>query len=149
MILDSMNNIARYYGLLPGLEEGVEFALTLKGKPTGRYDLGHGGIYCLVQEGDTSPYEEGHFEYHRKYVDVQILTDGAEVVGWQDTAALTEVYAEYDGTKDIAFLDGEGIPVLVKEGMFYLVFPEDSHMPCRHIQNKLHYNKLVLKVPCV
>ncbi len=56
MIVDRIERIANYYGLMPEFEEAVEFALSLSGKPAGRYEyegLPEGRVYALIQEGTT------------------------------------------------------------------------------------------------
>lgn len=48
----------------------------------GRYEFDGG--YFMVQKGTTRPLEEGTFEAHRRYIDVQIVVEGSEELAWED-----------------------------------------------------------------
>ena len=48
--------------------------------------------------------------------------------------------------KDIVFFEKGGQPVQIRPGMFYVVFPQDSHMPCRHPEGLSLCRKIVLKI---
>lgn len=144
MILDYMDRMAQYDSLFPGFTESMKFALSVKDKPVGRYE--QGDIFALVQEMDTVPLNEKKFELHRKYLDVHIVLEGEEVLEYEDISKLTPL-DEYNPEKDGQKLDGSGQAVLIKEGMFCLVFAHDGHKPgcCQNSPKKLR--KIVLKVP--
>ena len=129
MIIDRIENYENYMRLHPLMEEGVRYALSLRESLPGRYDQGE--YFVLLQEGETQPIEEGVYEAHKRYWDIQILIEGKELVKWQDAV----------------FYTGDGISFQLTEGMFYLVMPKDAHMPCRHGKQEAHYRKLVLKLP--
>ena len=77
MIIDSLKYIETYRPILKGLDAGLEAVKALGEHPeTGRYTF-EGG-YFMVQEGMTRPMEDGDFEAHRKYIDVQIILEGQE-----------------------------------------------------------------------
>lgn len=143
MVFDYVKNIECYNGILPNFAEGVAFALSLQDKPVGRYEQGE--IFAMVQEGETTSIDEGLFESHRKYVDVQFVIGGKELVEWQEIAALTEEIP-YDETKDAGFWKGSGDVLEIKEGMFYVAFPQDGHKPCKHAVSANAYRKIVLKL---
>lgn len=148
MIVDRIDRITDYYSLMPDFGEAVEFALSLFAKPEGRYEyegLPKGKVYALIQEGMTQPYDGGRAEAHRKYVDVQFLLQGGEMVYFGDVRGMKEV-VPYDDAKDIAFYEAGGQPVRIEEGMFYLAFPHDGHMPCRELEGPGRYRKIVLKI---
>ena len=99
----------------------------------------------MIQEGETLPFEDGKVEAHRKYLDMQIMLEGGETVGYADIAGLKES-VPYDEEKDIVFFENGGQPVQISRGMFYLVLPQDGHMPCRHLNGPGTYRKIVLKI---
>lgn len=145
MIVDKFCNIRYYEKLLPNLEQGLRMIESMKEYEEGRYEF-EGG-YFLVQKGSTSPMEEGEFEVHRRYLDVQIILEGCEEVGWAYLDDLTTT-KEYNPEKDAEFLKGStDHPVTVTAGMFYAVFPKDGHMPCRHTEKPHEYKKIVMKLP--
>lgn len=148
MIVDRIERIASYNGLVPGFQEAVEFALSLADKPLGRYEcdkLPAGTAYAMVQEGDTMPYEDGRLEAHRVYMDVQLMLDGGETVYYTDIDGL-ETSEPYSEDADIMFFGKGGQPARIEKGMFYLVLPQDAHMPCRQLDGPGRFRKVVLKL---
>ena len=148
MIIDSISRWRSYIGLVPHFEEAVNFALSLSEAAPGRYEcetLPAGTVYAMIQEGGTEPWEEGRVEAHRNYLDMQIMLEGGETVGYADIDGLKEI-VPYSGEKDIVFYENAGQPIRIEKGMFYLVLPQDGHMPCRHLDEKGCYRKIVLKI---
>ena len=148
MIIDKIKNLESYYGLVPNLREAVEFALNLSDQPEGRYEceaLPQGSVFAMVQAGATQPFAEGRIEAHRKYLDVQIVLEGGETVYYAGVEGLKEL-DPYSEEKDIVFYEGGGQPARIEKGMFYLVLPQDGHMPCRELDGPGTYRKIVLKV---
>ena len=92
MIIDHIKNIQCYDTLLPGL--GKAYALVAEmsqGKGDGRYEF-EGGFF-LIQTGQTKPMDEGNFEAHRRYADIQIVIEGSEEVAWAELSDLHEEIA--------------------------------------------------------
>lgn len=143
MVVDYMDHIMAYSGTSSQFEEGIRLAYAIKDKPPGRYE--QGDIYAMVQEGMTGALEEGLFEAHRKYIDLQIMLEGEELISWEAVSRLQEKES-YDEGKDFELFCGEGQNLSIKAGMFYLVFPHDGHMPCRHVQKSTEYRKIVVKL---
>lgn len=147
MIIDKIDNILLYEPLLKNLKRGVEAVKALPELEVGRYEF-EGGFF-MVQKGCTKPLEEGTFEAHRKYIDVQILMEGSEEVAWSDITDLTTVI-EYDPEKDAERLTGESDHVIkISEGMFYAAFPHDGHKPVSHTAEQQTFTKVVMKLPVV
>ena len=67
----------------------------------GRYELG-GLNYMNVDEAETAPAAKRQIECHRRYVDVQVLLDGEEVIGYQPLSRLGAM-TEDRGSKDAYF----------------------------------------------
>ncbi len=144
MILDYLDRIEQYDGCWPQLVEAVKFAETVMDKEVGRYEQGN--YFALVQEMETKLMSEKNYELHREYVDVHIVIEGEEVMGYEDITKLTPI-DEYNETKDIQFLSGEGQPVVIRPGMFSVVFPHDGHKPACCAETPAKLRKIVLKIP--
>ena len=146
MIIDSLKYIETYRPVLKGFDAGLEAVKALGEHPeTGRYTF-EGG-YFMVQEGMTRPMEDGDFEAHRKYIDVQIILEGQETVGWAETGSLQESVS-YDEEKDKVMYAGEAAQCnVIKAGMFWAAFPEDAHKACRQTDTQTSYRKIVMKLP--
>lgn len=145
MIIDKLDNIRMYGGLLNHLENGLQAMEALRIPEVGRYDFDGG--YFMVQKGTTKPLTEGTFEAHRKYVDIQIILEGSEEVAWQDITDLA-TSIEYNPEKDAERLTGKLDHVIkISEGMFYAAFPHDGHKPVSHTTEQQSFTKIVMKLP--
>lgn len=144
MILDYIENYKEYGKTLSNFIEGFEFAMSLKNHKVGKYEL-NDDIFAMVQEGVTSNIKEGSFESHKDYVDVQIVLEGEEIVEWQVLSELKESIP-YNDVKDTMFSEGAGETFTVRKNMFYILFPQDGHKPCRYSDVPSIYKKIVLKL---
>lgn len=146
MILDYMSRANQYNSLFPQFKEAMDFAMSVKDKPLGRYE--QGDYFVLVQEMDSTPLSQKNFELHRNMIDVHIVLEGEEVLEYEDITKLTPT-TDYDPVKDIQRLEGKGQAVHIKEGMFCLVFVHDGHKPgcCLDSDSPKKLKKLVVKIP--
>lgn len=146
MIIDRTENITKYIELLPGLKAGLAKVKELGDKPAvGRYEF-DGGFF-MIQEGETTPAENGDFEAHRKYIDVQIILDGSEYVIWEDIGRL-ESSVPYDEAKEREMFKGDVVHTFrIDAGMTWVAFPQDAHKACKDLGQKSHYLKVVMKLP--
>lgn len=143
MIIDYLEHSSLYENLIPNFSEGLAFAMSLWDKPVGRYEKGE--MFAMVQQGLTKPIEYVDFEGHKKYVDIQILVDGEEMVEWDSTKNL-EISAPYNDENDILFFKGNGQRFQIQKNMFYFLFPHDAHKPCCYVDRQTSYRKIVLKL---
>ena len=145
MIVDRTENILFYEKLLPNIAAGMEKVKELKTLEVGRYEFDGG--YFMIQKGETKPMDEGTYEAHRNYIDVQIIVEGSEEMAWRPLCELTSVIP-YNPEKDAERLDGPKDHVLwISEGMFYAAFPEDGHKPVSHTKKQQSFTKIVMKLP--
>ena len=70
---------------------------------------------------------------------------GKEVVGWADLADC-KPEGEFNETKDVGKYTGEFTYITVPEGICYVVFPEDAHMPSCHLDVPNDFVKVVVKL---
>ncbi len=102
-------------------------------------------IMPIVQEYDTKPLADGFLETHTRYIDIQYLITGEELIGYAPLAGQA-VHTPYDTDKDIAFLEGAADPIRVQQGQFAVFFPHDAHMPGRTMGEPKRVRKVVIKV---
>ena len=145
MILDKLCESAKYEAMHPRFKEAFEFLKTAGEKENGRYELG-GGMYVSIMDVSTHAAGEGLFEAHRRYIDIQYLIGGHSACVWAHTPDLT-VSKPYDEEKDLEFFTGEGSPVPVSAGEFYILYPADAHEPHRTDGQPASYRAAVVKVP--
>ena len=130
MIIDHIDNYRNYENL------GIKLALALKhisetdfdSKETGRYDIDGDDMFVGLNDYNTKDAAECRLEAHRKYIDVQYMASGSEIMGY---APLSDqlVTEEYNKEKDLEFFEGEPSFVKLSKGMFAIFFPQDLHMP--------------------
>lgn len=144
MIIDRVENMEYYESILPGLKNGLKTLRELPSREVGRYEF-EGG-FLMIQDGDTKPMDEGTFEAHRKYVDVQIMLEGCEELAWEEYSKLDSVIP-YNEEKDQERLDGaKNHRILISDGMFFAAFPQDGHKAVSHTKEQHHYRKTVIKL---
>lgn len=121
----------------------------LAGGSTHRHEL-PGGAYAMEMAYQTKPRLEGFFETHRKYIDVQVMVAGDEVMEVAPAAQLGITQA-YDEAKDLAkHADADAASVLrVRMGDVAVFWPEDAHMPALAVKRPVLVRKTVVKVPVV
>jgi YhcH/YjgK/YiaL family protein len=119
----------------------------LAGGSTHRQELS-GGAYAMEMAYQTKPRPEGFFETHRKYIDVQVMVAGDEVMAVAAAAQLGITQA-YDETKDLTkHADTDTASVLrVRTGDVAVFWPEDAHMPALAAKRPALVRKTVVKVP--
>ena len=142
MILCPWKDIKKYAALLPGIEEAFDAVNALDDFEPKTVQLS-GGNRFFVAAGTTK--EPDVAEAHRKYLDIQYIVKGREVVGWADLAACTPTDA-FNEDSDIGFYSGDFNYITVNEGICYVVFPEDAHMPGRHLEVPNDFVKIVVKL---
>ncbi|MBQ9112494.1 MAG: YhcH/YjgK/YiaL family protein [Clostridia bacterium] len=97
----------------------------------GKYALDGDKVYYSVQSYDTKPASEAKFETHEKYIDIQVILDGEEIIRF-DTVDKLNVTVEYDKTRDCAFyaMNDEYDTVRLRRGELAIIFPNEAHAPC-------------------
>ena len=144
MIVCPYKDLGRYAPIIPGLEEAMKAIAERTEWTTGVIPLS-GGNRILAQEVTTSEAGSKSCEAHRKFLDVQYIVEGEEVVGWAPVDTLTPDGA-FDEEKDCGFFSGPVDYMRIAEGYCYVVFPEDAHMPGVHLDKARNIKKMVIKL---
>ena len=149
MILDTLPLWHRYAALHSGFARAFAF---LEGvtpaTADGRHDIDGDAIYALVQRYQTRATSGMQLEAHRRYIDVQFIARGREVIHWAPLAALSEVTLPYETTKDAGLfaLPAATVPLRLVAGQFAILFPDDAHAPCCAWDEPEDVLKVVVKV---
>ncbi|MGD0572211.1 MAG: YhcH/YjgK/YiaL family protein [Sedimentisphaerales bacterium] len=149
MILDRIDNTHLYVGPHAGFARAFEILTdkTLSQKQDGKYTVDGEKIYYTLQRYTTKPLNEGNLEAHRKYIDIQFLLEGVEILGYAPLKGLTTAEV-YNPQKDIAFFNTpkEITKVILEPGLFCILFPDDAHLPCRQLAGPTDVRKVVIKI---
>ncbi len=87
-------------------------------------------FFVLAQSYDTKLPEQVRFEAHKKYVDIQYIVEGRELIEIAPRSIL-EVDEPYSEEKDIAFYKPleQAATVVLTQGGYVVLYPEDAHRP--------------------
>lgn len=148
MILSPVSDFPRYAHLHPRFPAvAAVLEQILRGAfPEGRTELDGDHLYIsAAPNARTRSREVAQLEAHRAYIDVQVVLEGTESMGWAPLSACSDVSEPYDREKDIVFFrDGFQSLVTVRSGQVAVYFPEDAHAPL--IGEGGTVNKCVVKV---
>lgn len=149
MILDALSLCHRYLPLHPGLTRAFTF-LEQVGPDiaVGRHEIVGDSVYAIAQRYHTRPVDGMQVEAHRRYIDVQYVVSGGEVIHWAPLRECTRTTQPYDPVKDAALyaLPAVTVPVALRAGQFMIFFPDDAHAPCCCIDAPSEVVKVVVKV---
>ena len=132
MIYDSLKNCERYTAVHEGFAKAFDFIKEAQAQqlPEGRYELDGENIYAFIQSYTSKQENESSFEAHGRYIDIQYIISGVEVMQFADVAALT-ASCEYDAQRDVVFFDDydKAGTAVVHRGEYGIFFPWDAHKP--------------------
>lgn len=108
-----------------------------------------GGLFAIEQVLESRLRADGFFEAHRKYIDIQVVAEGEELMEVADAARMT-VRQPYNAERDLIVYEDstEASQFRVFPGQVAVFFPSDVHMPTLRIRTDgVIVRKSVVKVP--
>lgn len=124
-------------------------SLDLANLPLGWQDL-EDGIRMNVMEFETTPAEEKKAEMHRKFIDIQLLISGTEMIEYglsEPDLTKFDEYREEDDYQLTKMIEHKNDLVL-QPNMFAIFLPYEPHKPGNSVNGKnAQLKKLVVKVP--
>ncbi|QLG89646.1 YhcH/YjgK/YiaL family protein [Chitinibacter bivalviorum] len=115
---------------------------------TGRHPIEGDQMIAIVQTPQTQPWETGMPEFHRRYIDIQYLLEGEEIIGFGVAQPELPLATDQLAERDIAFVHpiADESRLHLKPGMFAIFFPGELHKPCRCVQQSQLIKKIVIKI---
>lgn len=132
MIIDTLAQADRYLALHPLFVRAFEFLRTtdLTALPPGKHAVLGEQIFAIVEACPGRTRAEAKLECHRRYIDIQLVLEGIDEMGWKPLAACTDPATDYDAARDIRFFnDAPSSWIATPAGSFCLFFPDDAHAP--------------------
>lgn len=134
MILGSLNNTEVIENIHPLFKKAFDYLktndLTKIESTTSNIEIDGNSVFVMVQKYQGKTKEEVILEAHKRYIDIQLIVEGSEQMGWLDINKCTEVKSGYDENKDVAFYNNTASSfVTVNPNEFAIFFPEDAHAP--------------------
>jgi len=103
--------------------------------------------FVLEQAYNSKDRKECFFESHRKYIDVQFILAGEEIIEVLNTNLLAVALAYNEELDFIKYEDKKGISsIVLKAGDVAIFYPQDAHMPCIKAGSGTKVLKAVVKV---
>ena len=117
----------------------------------GAYPVPHLDFIAKVQHYKTRPEEECRPESHEKFIDVQFVAEGEEILGWCPKSPDLKISEPYNEKADVTFyksLIPESCMVLSARS-YAVLFPLDVHRPCGSLDDDepSQVTKIVVKIP--
>ncbi len=150
MIVTDLHHVEHEAALTPSLKQAIGFLRRpdLASLPDGRVEVDGELVFALPQRYESMVADVPRFEHHCRYIDIQFIVSGVEIIGWAPADRMT-ITEEYDGEKDIAFgtVRREAMtPVLLQAGQMAILYPWDGHAPRLAAGQPSAVHKVVMKV---
>lgn len=133
MIIDTLDNAAKYYNVHPLFQKAFEYIKTqdLKSLEVGKFDISEGLKGAIAEkEGMTAEDSASKFECHDNHIDIQLCITGPEIIGWRPRSKCSSLKGEYNAEKDVLFYnEAPDMHFTLNDNQFAIFFPEDVHAP--------------------
>ncbi|MFC5700140.1 YhcH/YjgK/YiaL family protein [Cohnella faecalis] len=123
----------------------------LKGMEPGKYEWDGDRLFLLVQESVTAPKTAKKPESHRRYVDIQLLIEGEEWIGYARKSVSHLSCEDELDAKDYALYEDpeDEIGLILRPGKFAIFFPDELHRPCVCLEAPVRIKKAVVKIDLI
>lgn len=111
------------------------------------YIIDGDNVYAPVSEYLTKNPEDARYESHQKYIDIQYVASGRELIGYAPSSNKKDILESYDPEKDIEFMTvTQGTELEANPEKFFIFFPDDLHCPGIKDGENSTVRKVVVKV---
>lgn len=132
MIFSNISQSERYSALHPLFPQAFEYIRNtdLFALAPGRYKILGDNLIAIIEHLPGRTREMAKLEAHRRYIDIQMVLDGIEEMGWKPLADCYNPVSEHSMEKDILFFhDAVASWISTPPDHFCIFFPEDAHAP--------------------
>lgn len=148
MIIDTIKNLHLYNGI-PAVRDVLDYLKDhdLNDLPEGTTEIDGRRFYVMIQHPVLREASVASPEAHDKYIDIQIVMKGKEIMGYAPRATQGEPIESRPENDIYFYAPGNFSQLLVDAEMFVLFFPDDAHAPCIKPQNiDVSVTKAVFKI---
>jgi biofilm protein TabA len=146
MIFSTLSQAERYASLHPLFPRAFDYIRNtdLRALPPGRHAIVDQDLFVIVEQVNGRTRAEAKLECHRRYIDIQLVLEGIDEMGWKPLAACHQPISDYNTEKDIQFFhDAPASWIATPSDHFCIFFPEDAHAPLVSTR-KIH--KVIFKI---
>lgn len=151
MIFGELGNLAKEkVALSPVLQKGLAYLQNtdLENLSVGRHDIDGDCMFVSVSEYQAEPKENRQPESHQKYIDIQYVARGEEVIGCSFISPRCEIARDEIQERDLIFYKTaeQEVDIVLIPGRYAIFFPNDVHRPgCIHTKEQA-VKKIVIKI---
>jgi len=132
MIFSTHSQSSRYADLHPLFPRAFEFMRDndLHALAPGMHPIIDKQLFVIIEVANGRTRAEAKMEAHRKYIDIQLVLEGVDEMGWKPLTDCHQPLGAYNSEFDIGFFDD--VPdswIATPAGAFCIFFPEDAHAP--------------------
>lgn len=146
MIFDKLCNKELYYACHEGFKLGFDFIekAVKENLPLGKYEIDGTNVFANIQEYEPKE-NNGVFEGHRNYIDIQCILSGNELM---ECAEISDCTSTRPYAPDCELFSVEGNKTRLECGpdTFAIFFPNDIHNPGKILKENETIKKIVVKV---
>ena len=146
MIFATLTNADRYAALHSLFPRAFDYLRNtdLNALAPGRYPIEGERLFAIVETAAGRSRDQAKLECHRKYIDIQLVLEGTDEMGWKPLSDCQEPFADYSAERDIQFFrDAPASWIATPPGAFCIFFPEDAHAP---LVSSGHIRKVIIKI---
>ena len=132
MIYATLSQAQRYAALHPLFPTAFAYMRNtdLHSLSSGCHRVVEEQLYAIVEQQPGRTRASALLECHRKYIDIQLVLQGVDEMGWRSLSECTQALDDYNEDKDIQFFrDAPSTWIKTPPGSFCIFFPEDAHAP--------------------
>ncbi|MEH0875054.1 YhcH/YjgK/YiaL family protein [Pectobacterium cacticida] len=116
--------------------------------PEGRYQPDGAEWFYNIGTVNTAPRATRHTEFHSNYLDIQLILEGEEIIGY----GLNDVHGQpaFERKPDLYILDNPQVPhqIHLRAGDFVTFYPGEPHQAlCAINDSPASVKKAVFKIP--
>ena len=153
MVITDINSpeLSKYAALDPHFERAfAEIKRIMEnGAEDGKHVFEGDALYANLFTYESKAEEDSAFEAHEKYIDIQVVLEGEEIIGFETVDKLTpKTEFSEDGDYILYHLNDSYDKVRLCHGELAIIFPKEPHAPgiaaCDNKPSRVR--KLVVKV---
>ncbi len=130
MIFDTIDNASQYFALHPHFKAAFNWLRENPNAEEGRYEIVGEDCFVMIQNPTGRGKSNPVLEAHNQYLDIQLVLEGRDEIGWKPRANCSNITMEYSKDED-AQLWGEASDfyLAMEPGTFAIFYPQDAHAP--------------------
>lgn len=149
MIYGEIKDIKKYKGISKNLDRAIEFIFDKKylNNKVGKNEIDGDLIYFNCPDKVMTRNKANlELEYHKRYIDIHIVIDGEESIGYTPTEKCIETKA-YDADGDFGLVKADvDMEFYLNREKFLMFFPEEPHIALLKVGEEKEIKKVIFKV---